>query len=544
MITGILSLITTALGASFLISRKKEDLPIVEDPTMIDEDVLEEEEENDNDPRKGAMYFGNRKEKYDPFYDYTNDDVYSSQEALNMISGIQNALSRAYRCRIIRPFFAMSDPKRLNVSKLDSSNSIQKNQLYSTFGVGPKNVFMKDWPSNKEPFQQMPVMPFFRGEYNVIDFVVEVFNPFDFEAPLSKLRFSGLTCGGDKCYPLMPNFGGIDYSIYDRTTKDAAFNLKASPFAQTEYWSNYLMRAVPTSDIKYDEVAKQDSRLEMDFKLAPSDFEIDMVKNADELFDLSAIYHTQGISYSLEKSGSNYRDLKAYYSKPAIAIELLQKIEQAYKWEDRDGTKVVAGVESPTERVAEKMMIPARGSVLVRVKMPIVKEPKIKFRANGKVYHEYRQYLAPYRVQYDYFNNTKAYYKPFSILEVPSKEEMSILFAEYGGLKAGGCLFYDLEAVNNMRGKDFEMKIAAFASSSDSVINNHASGKNPRAENCNWCDCGMFSGSRPNAQSYDYCKSYYEGYGPYEGLYEAYEDQGFELNSDCYDEYYNFSKIQ
>lgn len=519
-----------AIGAGLLLTNRRKSEEAVEQP--IDETASDETASEGN-----GMYFG-PSSHYDPFYDYSNDDVYNSRMALDMISGLQDALSRAYRCRIIRPFFAMSEPRRLNVAKTDKGNPISQDQLYSTFGVGSKEVFMKDWPSNKEPFQRMPVQPYFRGEYNIIDFVVEVFNPFDFDAPLSKIRFSGLTVGGEKIFPLMPNFGAVDYSVYDRTTKDNLFNIKASPYAQTEYWSNYLIRAVPTSDIKYADVAKQDSRLEADFRMEPSDFEIEMVKNSEGLNDLISAYDS--LSYSLEKTGSNYRDMKAYYAKPAATIELLQKIEKAYKWEDRDGTKVILGVESPTERIAEKVMIPAKGSVLIRVRMPIVREPKIKFRANGKVYHEYRQYLAPYRVQFDYFNKANATFKPFSILELPSKDEMSVLFAEQGGLTAGGSLFYDFEAVNNLRGKDFEMKIAAFASSADSVINNHQSGKNPRADNCSWCDCGMFHGSRPTYGSYDFCKSYFDGAGPYESLSEAYEDQGFELNSDSYDEYYNF----
>ncbi len=200
MVQEVISAISTAAGIYILAKRKGEkngnddaqkdfDKLVEEKAAEMTAEKIAEQQAADaaKDPRNRVMYFGNKEEVYDPFYDYSNDPVYFSEEMLEKANTWKDRMCHAYRARFVSPIVIESGETRL-------SNG--------WFTDAREDMFVINVANNPTICRD-----FFGGKMRYYTLMLEVFNPINAPAPLKKICFKDIEVGGKKCQVI--NDGGF-----------------------------------------------------------------------------------------------------------------------------------------------------------------------------------------------------------------------------------------------------------------------------------------------------------------------------------------------
>jgi|GEM_PF-5308858 len=205
MITEILSVAAVAGGAYLLSKNDKEadgksggsnDDVILDDSTGTSDepDVVTEPETDDpttddkgttedtSDPRNRELYFGDKTQGYDPFYDYTGSSF--DKLSLNALTYVPPTMGQALRARLIAP--AILSTGEMSLSG-DFKNGLE---------FDPDLLAHEYKNSNGEKLWHFAAK---RIRTRHIAFVLEVFNPFEEEAQLQKIVFNDIKIGNTRC---------------------------------------------------------------------------------------------------------------------------------------------------------------------------------------------------------------------------------------------------------------------------------------------------------------------------------------------------------
>lgn len=508
--------------------------PVVEEPAPEPEPAAPSAPA---DPRDGELYFGDKSQPYDPFYDYSKGGIYAmSKYQLSSIEGNDETLAQAYRMRILRPFFGYETAKRPKTA----------NGQYRNNGL-PMQTLEKGG-------KFLNVMPFVRGDYTNVRFLLEVFNPFDFDAPLQKLRISAVSSGGKECYIIPQEVEGAYSSanasdprpleIFDPYFSsqflffgngDLRFSKTSLAFYQSHYQYRFGATDVALNDNEW-------SNNELPYQ--PSDFEIYCVKNCSGIIDDMRAYDSWQWG-AVEKKDGDWHIRKL---NPAGAVDrgpgnksLCDKLGYEVKTGSTEKQSlaerlpIYEGMKHPLDGVKEFITIPARGSILLDITLPIASKVQGKYWKQDHVYNRRNP------------SNTMMDSMKFNVLRNWDTGELSVNNMKFNTLShlkgcdqgalhkliftsglgegyvvngvkkkdnKGGFLFIDTFPVETMSESDFRLKIAAFSDKKQSVIQGHKSGEFARSGfSSPYYEVGMYRGGRPNG-TYEWWKSYWEDVTP------------------------------
>lgn len=246
MITEILSVAAVAGGAYLLSKNDKEsetdgksggsnDDVILDDSTgTSDEPDVDTEPETDDpttddegttvdtsDPRNRELYFGDKTQGYDPFYDYTGSSF--DKLSLNALTYVPPTMGQALRARLIAP--AILSTGEMSLSG-DFKNGLE---------FDPDLLAHEYKNSNGEKLWHFAAK---RLRTRHIAFVLEVFNPFEEEAQLQKIVFNDIKIGNTRCMAVHKH-----YPIGDS-------ELKLSVYASDCFHSVRELRAMDENGVK------------------------------------------------------------------------------------------------------------------------------------------------------------------------------------------------------------------------------------------------------------------------------------------------------
>lgn len=200
MVQEVLSALSTAAGIYILAKNKGEQKGQDDTKKQFEERVEElaaqkaaeeiakqQAEEAAKDPRYRSMYFGDKEESYDPFYDYSNDPVYFNEEMLEKANTWKDRMCHAFRARFVSPIVIESKEVKIG-------NGWWTDARESLININVAN-------------QPRLCRDFFSGKIRYYILMLEVFNPINAPAPLKKICFKDIEVGGKKCQVL--NEGGF-----------------------------------------------------------------------------------------------------------------------------------------------------------------------------------------------------------------------------------------------------------------------------------------------------------------------------------------------
>lgn len=179
----------------------------------VDEAVIEEKQRQDEvfeqkeqdkadeqmsvDPRSGSLYFGDKSltedgkafaVDYDPFYDYTDNDLQIDSTYLKGSTTAYSSAAYAMRCRFVSPYMLVSDlkstPLTTNGGPVVKVIGDMRDGKYS--GLMPV-VTNEQGTARRALF----------GAWREYGFMLEVFNPYDCSMPLYKMVLSKIKIGGE-----------------------------------------------------------------------------------------------------------------------------------------------------------------------------------------------------------------------------------------------------------------------------------------------------------------------------------------------------------
>lgn len=188
MIQEVMSAVSAAAGIYILAknkgkneSKKTFDQQVEEKASeMFAEKIAEQQaEEAAKDPRYRAMYFGDKEEEYDPFYDYASDPVYFNEEMLEKANSYADRMCHAFRARFVAPILIETDAKT----------------PYSGWWTDAREGFVELNVANKFTMAR----DFFGGSLRYYVTMLEVFNPINANAPLKKICFKDIQVNGKDC---------------------------------------------------------------------------------------------------------------------------------------------------------------------------------------------------------------------------------------------------------------------------------------------------------------------------------------------------------
>lgn len=468
------------------------------------------------DPRENEMYFGDKKGAYDPFYDYSNDRIYNSPYALQSIEGMASTRANAYRARIIRPAFGWAHVAAVN-------------SKYCNYGMPMQTI--KSRVSNKT----LSFHPFVRGSRTDVTFALEIFNPFDFDSELEKLRISSVSAGGTECYICPPTLKDVSMEmlpsffrpenkeIINKANTVFSFDnyqdLRVSSVAFQNYYSHYLFRFFSEDAIeKYTY-----GNMPMTFE--PSDFEIILPADAGSLYSRMQQYtDNQFPAYSYKGKGyGKWQDVTTNYKPLDIWNDLLKRqnlsnpLDPTADFATKAKNEIAGvngGIINPWNYVSKTKMIPARGSIIMILSLPLTGKPTATYWGHSRISEgnnpsnslKSQMQWCEWRLSSDK--------KPIYHIHSPlANADIGMLNTYHN--KQGGFLFIDTKTVD-LDERDFRMKIAFFSDRTQSTVQNDKAGLSQRAENCRWMDIGMYRGGRPNG-SYEWEKTYWDDVIPAAG---------------------------
>ena len=201
---------------------------VIEEKQRQDE-VFEQKEQDKADekmsvdPRSGSLYFGDKSltedgkafaVDYDPFYDYTDNDLQIDSTYLKGSTTAYSSAAYAMRCRFVSPYMLVSDlkstPLTTNGGPVVKVIGDMRDGKYS--GLMPV-VTNEQGTARRALF----------GAWREYGFMLEVFNPYDCSMPLYKMVLSKIKIGGETVNVL----GGCTNSGYyhdESCTTDAKGN--------------------------------------------------------------------------------------------------------------------------------------------------------------------------------------------------------------------------------------------------------------------------------------------------------------------------------
>lgn len=494
--------------------------PVVEEPAPEPEPAAPSAPA---DPRDGELYLGDKSQPYDPFYDYSKGGIYAmSKYQLSSIEGNDETLAQAYRMRIVRPFFAFEKASRPKTW----------NGLYRNNGL-PMQTLQKG-------SKFLNVMPFYRGDYSRVRFLLEVFNPFDFDAPLQKLRISAVSSGGKECYiipPEVPDAYNVltnppelfDPYFSSRRLLPTLGDIRFAYNAFSCYHSHYQYRFGATDEAMDD--SKPSGNL---LPYQPSDFEIITAKDYHTIVGgMKNFAKNQFKPGTRDANGYTRRDLNPtqadYYAKnisKMLGAEISGSGSENTFLAQR--VPVYEGMKHPLDGCSEYMTIPARGSVMLEITLPVAGSVIGKYWKQDHVYNKTNpsntmidsmkwNYCSDWQKN-TVFNSKEFEFHPLGHIKGMDKTALHHLIY-YSGLgegynnkkdNKGGFLFIDTTSVDTFAESDFRMKIAAYSDKKQSVIEGSKSGDSARSGfSSPFFEVGMYRGGRPLG-SEEWWKSYWE----------------------------------
>ncbi len=183
--------------------KEEEKQQAVEEEQQRQDEVFEQkeqakaDEQMDNDPRSGSLYFGDKTltedgkafaVDYDPFYDYTGNYLNIDEEYLKGSKTAYSNAAFAMRCRFYSPYMLVSELKTTGTTKQGGYQcdiiGDMRNGVYS--GLMP--VVTKEKGTARRALF---------GCWREYGFMLEVFNPYDTSMPLYKMILSKIKIGGE-----------------------------------------------------------------------------------------------------------------------------------------------------------------------------------------------------------------------------------------------------------------------------------------------------------------------------------------------------------
>lgn len=183
--------------------KEEEKQQAVEEEQQRQDEVFEKKEQEkadeqmDNDPRSGSLYFGDKTltedgksfaVDYDPFYDYTGNYMQIDEEYLTGTKIAYSNAAYAMRCRFYSPYMLVSELKTTGTTK-------QGGYICKIIGDMRNGAYSGLMPAvtNTKGTARRALFGCWR-EYG---FMLELFNPYDVSMPLYKMVLSKIKIGGE-----------------------------------------------------------------------------------------------------------------------------------------------------------------------------------------------------------------------------------------------------------------------------------------------------------------------------------------------------------
>lgn len=188
MVKEVISALSTAAGIYILAKRNgekkgsrtaQEDFDQKVEEMAADKLAEQQAAEAAKDPRYRAMYFGDKEEVYDPFYDYSNDPIYFSEEMLEKANTWKDRMCYTFRARFVSPFVIESG----ELGGYPGWWTDAREGLFEINTGGVKHLGRD----------------FFKGTLRYYTLMMEVFNPINSPAPLKKICFKDIKIGDKDC---------------------------------------------------------------------------------------------------------------------------------------------------------------------------------------------------------------------------------------------------------------------------------------------------------------------------------------------------------
>lgn len=175
------------------------------------------DEQRSVDPRSGSLYFGDKSltedgkafaVDYDPFYDYTDNDLGLDAEDLATTSGSFYTAAHAMRCRFVSPYMLVSELRNTN----DGMPKIYMHVIGDL--LNNKYCGLSPFVTNESGTARRALF----GAWREFGFMLEVFNPYEDKMPLTKIVLSKIKIGGQTVNVLGGNLVG-DFHTATETHK-------------------------------------------------------------------------------------------------------------------------------------------------------------------------------------------------------------------------------------------------------------------------------------------------------------------------------------
>ena len=183
--------------------KEEEKQQAVEEEQQRQDEVFEQkeqekaDEQRDNDPRSGSLYFGDKTltedgkafaVDYDPFYDYTGNYMQIDEEYLTGTKIAYSNAAYAMRCRFYSPYMLVSELKTTGTTKQGG----YKCKIIGDLGDSGYSGLMPVVTNEKGTARRALF-----GCWREYGFMLEVFNPYDVSMPLYKMVLSKIKIGGE-----------------------------------------------------------------------------------------------------------------------------------------------------------------------------------------------------------------------------------------------------------------------------------------------------------------------------------------------------------
>lgn len=230
--------------------KEEEKQQAVEEEQQRQDEVFEKKEQEkadeqmDNDPRSGSLYFGDKSltedgkafaVDYDPFYDYTGNYLFIDKEYLTGSNISFNNAAYAMRCRFVSPYMLVSELK--TTGKTEQGG--YKCKIIGDLRNGKYSGLMPVVTNEKGTARRALF-----GCWREYGFMLEVFNPYEKSMPLYKMVLSKIKIGGETVNVLG---GCVDKGFYHYDSCDTdsegnntcgASHLKKSGNGNHDYYSS------------------------------------------------------------------------------------------------------------------------------------------------------------------------------------------------------------------------------------------------------------------------------------------------------------------
>lgn len=170
-----------------------------------------------NDPRGSRMYYGDPTAPYDPFYDYSDEGLYTPSDLEN-----PEYPTKACRVRFVSPYLLSeevmkngTEDEKMGVIGCNEKTFLSGMEVYENKQYGLNNLFRRysfflgDNKLNQaevDGYDQF-VMNIARGNTRYVTFYLEVFNPCKKDVEIQTFGIENVKVGDTECQPI--HLGGM-----------------------------------------------------------------------------------------------------------------------------------------------------------------------------------------------------------------------------------------------------------------------------------------------------------------------------------------------